>query len=198
MSDYENLPILFALDESGELRHVDEVPNGIACGCTCPDPGCGQGLVAKNAGEKRIHHFAHRRGSCEWSIEHVLINLAFKTVTAAGFIAFPALGYYDAMEEVEIEISPARKLRVTCVSLASMSGRGAPEIMVTCAAGGSEKRFAVVVSLIHSLKEAEIEKLSSVGLDVVLVDLQASLKACKRAEGKHFNRTSIVAKYQDR
>ena len=56
----------------------------------------------------------------------------------------------------------------------------------------------MVVSLIHPLKDCELEAIASTGVDVVLVDLRASLRARKRAEGKHFKRKSIVAEYQDK
>ena len=198
MPDYERLPILFALDAADTLRHVDDVPNGLACGCTCPDPGCGQKLMARNAGTKRIHHFAHARGSCEWSVEHVLVRIALEVVTSVGRIAFPKLEFFDAEAGQNAEISPARMLRVTSASLESIGGRGAPELVVSCAAGGEEKRFAVVISLIHPLKDSDLEKFSSAGFDVVLVDLRASLHARKREAGKHFDRAAIVAGYQDK
>ena len=198
MPEYENLPILFAIDAAGVLRHVDEVPNGLACGCTCPDPKCGQELVAKNAGEKRVHHFAHRRGSCKWSVENVLLTLALGVVRSAERMAFPALDYRDAMTNRNVVLSPARTLRVSSASLESLSGRGAPELVVTCSASGAKKQVAVVVSLLHPLKERELEAIASTGIDVVLVDLRASLRARKRAEGKHFDRVAIVASYQDK
>ena len=197
MPFFESMPIVFALDASGALRHVDDVPNGLACGCTCPDPRCGQPLVARNNGKKLIHHFAHKRGTCEWSIEHVLSTLALKAVSSAGCMSFPRLEYYDAMKDRFVELSPACPLRVSKATLEHASGRGAPELFVTCTAGGKEKQFAVVISLIHSLKESELEKLCSSGVDVVLVDLQASLRSRKRAAGRHFDRAAIFAEYQD-
>ena len=54
MSDVwgESLPILYGRSvTTGELVHVDDAPNGKACGCVCPDPGCGQPLIARNNGK---------------------------------------------------------------------------------------------------------------------------------------------------
>lgn len=59
----QSQPILFGRDADGILRHIDSVANGEACGCFCPDPSCGQVLIARNGGAKRIHHFAHKRGT---------------------------------------------------------------------------------------------------------------------------------------
>lgn len=72
----ESLPILYGRSTAtGELVHVDDAPNGKACGCVCPDPGCGQPLIARNNGKKRIHHFAHIGGTCVWSAEYLLAKV---------------------------------------------------------------------------------------------------------------------------
>ena len=78
MSDVrgESLPILYGRSTAtGELVHVDDAPNGKACGCVCPDPGCGQPLIARNNGKKKIHHFAHIDGTCAWSAEYLLAKV---------------------------------------------------------------------------------------------------------------------------
>ncbi len=86
MSDVwgESLPILYGRSTAtGELVHVDDAPNGKACGCVCPDPGCGQPLIARNNGKKKIHHFAHIGGTCAWSAE-----LALGVVSRQGLFDF--------------------------------------------------------------------------------------------------------------
>lgn len=71
-----SLPILYGRSvATGELVHVDDAPNGKACGCVCPDPGCGQPLIARNNGKKKIHHFAHIGGTCAWSAEYLLAKV---------------------------------------------------------------------------------------------------------------------------
>lgn len=46
----------YALNEKGELVHIDSVPNGNDCGCICP--ACNKPLQGKNNGTHRTHHFA--------------------------------------------------------------------------------------------------------------------------------------------
>lgn len=49
--------IKYALNADKNLMFVDDVPNGLECGCVCP--GCKEKLIAKNDGKIREHHFAH-------------------------------------------------------------------------------------------------------------------------------------------
>lgn len=61
--------------KNGTSVFVDDVPKGLECGCICPC--CYEPLVAKNAGAKRIHHFAHASGvECEGAYESMLHLLA--------------------------------------------------------------------------------------------------------------------------
>lgn len=72
----------YAIDASGKLVHVDDVPTGQNCGCHCPC--CNGRLEAKNAGKKREHHFAHASGcECSGAYESMLHLLAKEKVMSA-------------------------------------------------------------------------------------------------------------------
>ena len=50
--------------KDGNYVYVDDVENGLDCGCVCP--ACGKPLNAKQ-GQKKAHHFAHRgTNECEY------------------------------------------------------------------------------------------------------------------------------------
>lgn len=71
-----------ALNEKDELVNVIDVPNGSKCNCKCP--ACKEPLVAKNKGEKRISHFAHKSGTeCEHAVETMLHLLAKEKIQKA-------------------------------------------------------------------------------------------------------------------
>lgn len=194
----EGFPLVYAPDASGVYRHVDNVPNGEACGCMCPVPDCGQTLVAKNAGSKRVHHFAHKRGTCAWAAENVIAALAGRVLSRAGKMAFPELCFHDYCERRDTVMSPARTLPVVATSAEFLSGRGAPEVVVTCrSSAGDEKRFAVVLCLVHSLKGANVGALREAGIDLVEVDLRTMLKSAKREAGKHYDRETLLVRFQD-
>lgn len=56
------LELRYALrKDTNELVFVDDVLNGLQCGCICPH--CKKALVAKNAGQKKEPHFAHYNGA---------------------------------------------------------------------------------------------------------------------------------------
>lgn len=77
-----------ALDENGVLVHVDDVPNGKLCNCTCPH--CSSTLVAKNRGKNRDHHFAHSSGhECEGAYETALHLLAKEVLRETGMLMLP-------------------------------------------------------------------------------------------------------------
>ena len=71
---------------TGTIVHVDDVPNGNACGCVCPS--CGAALQARNAGTKIAHHFAHvpdvdRPGACEGWLHGTGKHLLFQRIQIA-------------------------------------------------------------------------------------------------------------------
>lgn len=72
----------------GHLVHVDDVPNGEACGCTCPE--CDSKLIAKNKGQHNQHHFAHVGGSdCVGAVESALHLMAKEILSEGKKIMLP-------------------------------------------------------------------------------------------------------------
>lgn len=80
--------LTYALSTEGKLVHISSVPNGEACGCTCP--GCGSKLVAKNKGQHNQHHFAHIGGSdCVGAVESALHLMAKRILSEHKKIMLP-------------------------------------------------------------------------------------------------------------
>lgn len=79
---HESHMLIYAVDLNGFLVNVDDVRTGNECGCFCP--ACKEPLMAKNQGQKRIHHFAHQSGTeCDFAYESMLHLLAKEKVRNA-------------------------------------------------------------------------------------------------------------------
>lgn len=77
MQKHSAYRLTYALNGTGQLVDVDDVPVGNKCGCFCP--ACKEPLMAKNQGIKRMHHFAHQLGTeCDYAIEQCFIFLQKK------------------------------------------------------------------------------------------------------------------------
>ncbi|MEW8537469.1 MAG: competence protein CoiA family protein [Candidatus Thiodiazotropha endolucinida] len=74
---------------NSKVVHIDDVANGLACGCSCPV--CGGALVAKNRGQKQ-HHFAHHSSEeCSDALETALHLLAKQILVESKCIFLPEL-----------------------------------------------------------------------------------------------------------
>ena len=76
----------FGLDQTGRMRGIDEVEQGLACNCVCPR--CGGPLTAKK-GRVRVHHFAHQGASCNTGAETALHRTAKQVVACERRLLLP-------------------------------------------------------------------------------------------------------------
>ena len=114
--------LTYALNQEGNLVHIDKVPNGNECGCVCPH--CKSALCAKNGGdgEKMVHHFAHLSGAdCVGAIESALHKMAKDVLLETKCVYLPKRfdrrqGEQLRFDRVEVEFYDNNtKLRPDCV-----------------------------------------------------------------------------------
>lgn len=67
----------YALDESGKLIHIDEVDKSEGHIYRCPNPKCGQEMIARK-GDIRDWHFAHKKKECGY--DNYLHSLAERRI----------------------------------------------------------------------------------------------------------------------
>ena len=84
--------------KDGELKYIDDVPNGLKCDCVCPN--CSVKLVA-HKGQKNVHHFKHYSlADCTYGQETALHMMA-KSIIKNNRIVFvpnpPSSCYDDAI-----------------------------------------------------------------------------------------------------
>ncbi len=196
MSENDELPILYARDECGTYRFIEDVPNGDACGCFCP--ACGQPMRARNAGVKRRHSFAHQPGAtCTWGVEAVVTALSKKAIEDVGMIVLPSLSYRNAVSnEMQLE-TEEMQMEVVKVEEIMVVGRQAPGLIVTVTRGSSTARFALCVTLRRKPSPEQVDELSKNVRGVILVDLGLDLKQKRKELGKHYDRDEVIKEYQD-
>lgn len=111
--------LTYAVGAKGHLVHVDDVPNGEACGCTCPE--CRSKLIAKNKGQHNQHHFAHVGGSdCVGAVESALHLMAKEILSEGKKIMLPRyplqVGGVRLFQSIEVEsYDKELSLRPDCV-----------------------------------------------------------------------------------
>ncbi|MBQ9004444.1 MAG: hypothetical protein IJ087_21605 [Eggerthellaceae bacterium] len=189
--------ILYGMGPDGNLHHINDVERGEACNCVCPDPNCGQTLIARK-GEKKSHHFAHKRGTCEWAAEYVISAVAADIVQRAGAIVFPKLTFKDSFTGSDETIAQGQSVRISSVRLVQESGRGNPDLLITRKASSGEVReFLVLFSLVHGVTRKQREAVRQTGRDSFVVDLNYLMRLRKEDLGKHFDREQILLGFQD-
>lgn len=112
--------LTYALDADGKLIHVNSVLTGLACKCFCPH--CKSELVAKNSGNRKVHHFAHANGSdCVGAIESALHKMAKDILQEHKLIMLPPIqrngtGRQTVFSNVELEVFDKElSLRPDCI-----------------------------------------------------------------------------------
>ena len=112
--------LTYAIDADGKLVHIDSVPTGLACKCFCPH--CKSELVAKNGGNRKVHHFAHANGSdCAGAIESALHKMAKDILQEHKRIMMPPIqpdkaGKQTMFSKVEAEVFDKElSLRPDCI-----------------------------------------------------------------------------------
>lgn len=165
------IPVTFAL-RGADLVHINDVANGLACGCVCP--GCGDRMVAKQ-GAITIHHFAHEGGSdCAGGLETTLHLAAKALLSKERRLVLP-----EASAWVEIRDGNGRSREVRGKILSAESiifdevveekrlGSIIPDLI--CKAG--ERSILVEIAVTHFVDEIKREKIKALGLECIEIDL---------------------------
>lgn len=129
--------LTYGLNKDNSLAFIEDVPNGLACGCVCPC--CKEPLIAKNMGkkQKREHHFAHSSGSdCQGYYETTLHLLSKEIIRTKKAIMVPNYESLESQqiefEEVEVEErNDCSNLQPDCVGITKEGLRLHIEIFVT-------------------------------------------------------------------
>lgn len=159
----------YALDKkTRRIVGVDDVANGLACECLCPD--CKQQLVAKNGGSKREHHFAHFNGfDCVRARMTALHLLAQQIIADRKMVMLPDYngGYFQketvciTFDEILLE-EYCDGLRPDCIGI--VSGKD-----------GADHRLWIEIRVTHEVDEKKQKTIKAENVSCIEIDLSDML-----------------------
>lgn len=154
--------LTYAFNSNGDWVHVDNVPTGYACECTCPC--CGSKLQAKNSRNNefgRAHHFAHPKGSdCVGSDESYQHKIAKDILEECKVIVLPLI-------KGEAENRTLRFERVE-KEFNDKETRLRPD----CACYFEDKCIWVEFKRTHEVDTKKAEKIRAAKIDCIELDLR--------------------------
>ena len=178
----------YALNESGELVHVDSVPRGRACRCRCVS--CAEPLIAKQ-GEIRAHHFSHaQQNQCTGALETLLHRLAKEILGAASMLVLPdytwrgerALG--DQLIELKQAIVAGGRARLSQVLIEPRCFEGViPDVVFTTQArDGSVRTILLEVAVRHAVDAEKLKRIRHLNLPALELTLKPDLARLERSK----------------
>lgn len=141
------------INENGNLVYIDDAKNGLDCNCFCP--ACKQPLVAKNAGTKREHHFAHFSvAECEHGYQTALHYMAKDLFLEMQYLTF-------------IKNNVPVQYKIDNVELECKVNEIIPDILVTC----DGKKFIVEIFVTHAVDDIKKQKIRDMKFSAIEIDL---------------------------
>lgn len=157
---------LVAEAADGSLRHIDDVPSGLACHCRCP--GCDRRMVAKK-GDLQAHHFAHhfdRHGaSCTSAGETALHKFAKQVLDERLEIALPEL-LVSNRDDTEVVVR-ATRLGFDEAILETKDGSIVPDVVLVL----RDRRLIVEFKVTHSCDDVKIARIRTMNVGAIEIDL---------------------------
>lgn len=160
--------VLVAEAANGSLRHIDNVPSGLACQCRCP--GCDRRMVAKK-GDLQAHHFAHyfdRDGaSCTSAGETALHKFAKQVLNERLEIALPELLISNG-DDTEVVVRATRLVFEEAI-LETKDGSIVPDVVLVL----RDRRLIVEFKVTHPCDDVKIARIRAVNVGAIEIDLSA-------------------------
>ena len=177
--------------KDGELVHIDEVANGLACECVCPH--CETKVVAYNNSKNKIaHHFKHYSHSdCRNYYETMLHYLAKKVIEELGGLAIPeityslpdyARSYFDQewLLDAKRPRKTARHITFDSIQVEKYENGIQPDLI--CVKDGKSMRIEIAVT--HFVDEIKKSKIKELGIAVLEIDLSKLNRTMQKEELK--------------
>ena len=174
MRHYDDV-FLFGIKD-GKIVRVEDVPNGLSCGCICPQ--CDEPLIAyNNPTNKKAKHFQHKSlRQCIGYYETILHYLAKEIIKEQGFLIVPdvrfSLSAYaknyrgDNTGYTTIGVTPTR-IEFDTVELEKGVGSFRPDIKAV----KNNKVCYIEIAVTHFVDEDKLQKIANSNSVVLEIDL---------------------------
>jgi len=177
----KEIPLLYGQRKDGHICHVDDVPNGKACGCVCPS--CGEPLEAKQ-GTIKIHHFAHIGGSeCAYVRQTNIHCMAEEILEESKTLVFPKSEEVCFKNQTAL-FFPFQQCHVDEVMLEKRVSDFIPDIII------KSRRMTILVEIFvtHPVDEPKKDKIRKSDADLAIeIDLSdLAYKDISKEDLKHF------------
>lgn len=161
----------------GKLKHISEVENGLKCKCFCP--ACDKKLVARNGGQKRIHHFAHYESAeCKYGVQTSIHIAAKQILERSGKIKVPSVSVFinTEIEKTDYEfishgehhkISDERYIPIESVTLEKKLHKYIPDVVIF----SKNKRLIVEIAVTHFVGRKKLEKIKESNVSAIEINL---------------------------
>lgn len=171
MLSYSQQGYLKLAIKKGIIVSIDEVENGLKCGCYCPK--CGAPLVAKNEGTMKVHHFAHFSNlKCLGAIESALHILAKEILKETKTLFLPNYKYYFKEFDKEVVILPYNKLlEFDSVELEKKIQLDDSIIIADAVCEVNNKKIIVEFAKSHFIDEEKKRKLKDLGIACIEIPI---------------------------
>ena len=163
------LKLTYGLDSNERLVHVNDVPSGLACDCTCPE--CGALLIARK-GKKNQHHFAHANGAdCAGARMTALHMLAQQIIQDERKIRTP--WFKDYYEDPSKLICFESVLLEQRFKTAEINRR--PDCVGIIKKGDIEYKVWIEIKVKHAIDEEKKKDIIGLGAICMEIDISALL-----------------------
>ena len=154
--------------KDGKLLHISQVDSGLACGCVCPYPPCGEKRVAKKGGVL-THHFAHYSGtSCSGALETALHLAAKDILEDKKHITLPTV--YVKFKSGYRPTGKSKNYKIDSVRAEKKLGNIIPDLILEII----QRKLLVEVFVTHRVGREKLNKIKELGISAIEIDLSSA------------------------
>lgn len=163
----------YALNESGQLVHVDSVPRGRACGCHCVS--CAEPLIAKQ-GDIRAHHLAHAQQNQRTGARSKRSCIGAKEIPSVFVPDYTwrgerSIGDHSVKLEQTIVAGGSARLSQVSIEPHCFDGIIPGVVFTTQARDGSARTVLLEVAVHHVVDSEKRNRIRKLGLPVLELTL---------------------------